>query len=402
VSEQNFDVIIVGAGIAGASLACKLAKDNAELNIALIEARPFTYQFDDKKFEDRVVALTAASQDFLEELNVWFKIECLRVCPFTKMSVWDGTGTGHIEFDSQEVNQHRLGHIVENNIIVSSLNEQITQFANINMVCPAKVSALDTHSDEQQNVVILEDGSTLHAPLVVAADGANSPLRHMANLDTVEWEYGHTAIVCTVETEQSHQHVARQCFTELGPLAFLPLEDIYGNTQACSIVWSVLEEQASEILALDDDAFCDTLSHYFENTLGVCLKASKRISFPLRQRHSKKYFQSGVVLVGDAAHTIHPLAGQGINLGIQDVTVLAEEIHRAMQRGIPLYDESILQRYQRRRKGANLAMMAVMEGFKQLFGQNSIALRWLRNEGMSQINRHPLLKNKIIREAMGL
>lgn len=403
-THQQYDIIIVGAGIVGSTLACKISMENPALRIVVLEAIPFSAHYSENSFDPRVVALTIASQKLLHEMGVWQAIINKRFCPYTRMHVWDGSGTGSIDFNCHDIGELALGYIVENSVIVESLLEQL-QLSRVEFRCPAKVSAINLPSQDQLALVILEDGTSLRAPLIIATDGANSPIRHMAHLETREWDYGHTAIVTTVLTEKSHDYTAQQRFTEQGPLAFLPLEDISSltaNTHFSSIVWSVEKKYAQTLLALDDARFASALGDAFEHKLGAIKQVTARYSFPLIQRHCKNYFKPGVVVAGDAAHTIHPLAGQGVNLGLQDVAALANEILRAQQRGISLSDISILQRYQRRRKGPNLAMMSVMEGFKQLFATDTLPLRWLRNAGMKQLNKTHVIKNKIMREAMGL
>lgn len=395
------DIIIVGAGMVGATLALKLTQDNPALRITLLEAQPFQPSYTPTTFDPRVVALTAASRQLLEDTGIWPTITKHRLCAYTGMDVWDGEGTGHIHFDCREVGEPALGYIVENSIIVEALLQKLQQ-SPVELRCPAKVSAINLSTDKEAALVILEDGSTLQTTLIIATDGAHSMVRQLANLETREWSYGHTAIICTVQTEQSHGHIARQVFTQQGPLAFLPLQTSAGDTHYCSIVWSAPTEYAHTLLALDDQAFSLALAEAFEYKLGKIASVTSRHHFPLQQRHCKDYYKPGLVVAGDAAHTIHPLAGQGVNLGLQDVAVLADEIQRAMQRNIPLSDTSILQRYQRRRKGPNLAMMGAMEGFKQLFSQEQLPLQWLRNEGMKQIARVPFIKRRLIREAMGL
>ena len=400
--QHRYDIIIVGAGIVGSALACKLARDNPALAIAVVEAAIFQPHYSETEFDTRVVALTLASQQLLQDINAWPAILAQRVCPYTTMDVWDGTGTGSIHFNSRDVGEPALGYIVENSILVEALLAQMQQLSSVRLLCPAKVSAINLPSPNELALVILEDGTSLRAPLIVATDGANSPVRAMAHLETREWPYGHTAIVTTVTTEQAHNYCARQRFTEDGPLAFLPLETSDGKTNVCSIVWSVESSLAHDILAMNDADFAAALGNAFEHKLGRIMHATPRMSFPLIQRHCKNYYKPGVVVAGDAAHTIHPLAGQGVNLGLQDVVALAEEIHRACDRNIALADVSILERYQRRRLGPNLAMMGVMEGFKHLFAQDALPLRWLRNEGMKQLDKAPFIKSRIVREAMGL
>ena len=232
-------------------------------------------------------------------------------------------------------------------------------------------------------------------------DEALSQLRKLAGLRTREWDYGHHALVCTVETEKPHCGVAHQRFLSAGPLAFLPLASRAGRNY-CSIVWSVESAPAQELLALGDEEFKQQLGLAIEHRLGAILACSDRIGFPLRQRHAIDYVQPGLALVGDAAHTIHPLAGQGINLGLQDVAVLAQELLAAHQQGAALGSLAVLQRYQRRRKGENLLMMAAMDGFKRLFAEQALPVRWLRNTGMNLVGGNGPLKRRLMRHAMGI
>ena len=248
----------------------------------------------------------------------------------------------------------------------------------------------------------LADGRVLAADLVVAADGAHSRLRHWVGLATREWDYDQQAIVCTVRTAQSHRFTAWQRFSPSGPLAFLPLLSESGDEHFCSIVWSQDTEEARRLMALDEAAFASELERAIERELGAVELVSRRFAFPLRQRHAKDYVAPGFALVGDAAHTIHPLAGQGANLGYSDVRALLDELSRARKAGLGAADELMLARYQRRRKGENLTMMAAMEGFKQLFARDELPLRWVRNTGLRWLNQLGPVKNRIAAEAMGL
>jgi 2-octaprenylphenol hydroxylase len=316
------------------------------------------------------------------------------------MTVWDAEGTGQIEFDCAEVDAPALGHIVENRSIVSALAMRVLAATDITLFSPARLESCEQLEGESVRVQ-LESGEILAADLLVAADGALSRVREMIGFDTREWDYGHRAIVATVEVEHSHQHTAWQRFLPSGPLALLPLP---GQEQRhyCSIVWSMQDELVDNILGLEDAPFCSELERAIEGRLGRILAASPRFAFPLRQRHAVDYVKPGIALVADAAHTIHPLAGQGINLGLQDVAVLAEEVLAGHARGINPGELALLSRYQRRRKGENLLMMAAMDGFKRLFEQQALPLRWLRNVGMRGINQLPLVKQQLMRHAMGL
>jgi 2-octaprenylphenol hydroxylase len=399
----DFDLVIVGAGMAGAALALALA--DLPIKVALIEAQAVREGWpaiDDSVFDydARVSALTESSRGFLDGLGAWSGIVSRRACAYTDMEVWDGEGTGRIHFAASEVKRAALGHIVENRLINASLINSLRENARVKCFFGMPVETMD----RQQGLISLKlaGGKLVRSPLVVAADGANSKIRDWAGFVTREWDYHHHAIVATVETENHHKNTAWQRFLPEGPLAFLPLPDAAGEQRYCSIVWSIKPDIAQGLMSLDDDDFCRELAAKFEHRLGSVVACSRRFSFPLRQRHAADYVCDGVVLLGDAAHTIHPLAGQGINLGFQDAMALADECRRACERGLSLSDTGVLNRYQRRRKGGNLAMMAMMEGFQYLFETPAMPLRLLRNTGMRWLDSALPLKRQIIAKAMGL
>lgn len=400
--SRKFDVVVVGAGIAGASLA--LALRDSGLSVAVVEAQPVacpplpeTSGVND--FDLRVSALTPRSCAFLRELGAWQAIADYRYCTYRHMTVWDAQGTGQIEFDESDVGGAALGHIVENRAIVGSLIAQLQQSPGVALFDGCAVRSCERKADDLL-CLTLEDDRALEAQLLVAADGALSRVRDWMSFATREWDYGHRAIVATVEVSQPHQATAWQGFSPDGPLALLPLPG--DDAHLVSIVWSQRDAAADELLALDDAAFCAALASASEYRLGEVTACSRRIAFPLRQRHAIDYVQPGVALVGDAAHTIHPLAGQGINLGLQDVAALAEELTAAAARGEAPGELAVLRRYQRRRKGDNLLMMAAMDGFKRLFEQPALPVRWLRNAGMRTLDGLVPVKAQIMRHAMGL
>jgi 2-octaprenylphenol hydroxylase len=270
---------------------------------------------------------------------------------------------------------------------------------NIAFLCPVRVAS---YSDSEQQVTLeLDDGRLVSAPLLVAADGGNSAIRQQFNFPTREWDYGHSAIVTTVETEQVNQQTAWQRFMPTGPLALLPL-DKAGDKHYCSLVWSQESAEAERLMALDDAEFCRELGFASEHCLGKITAVDKRYSIPLRQRHATDYVVERVALLGDSAHTIHPLAGQGVNLGFADVAALVDTLSAAAKRGNDLGSLMTLNKYQRQRKPENLAMMAAMEGFKRLFAADNLALRLLRNIGLSQVDKLKPVKNEIIKQVMGL
>ncbi len=403
-SSQTYDVIIVGAGLVGASLACAVAalETGAQLRIAVVEAGGAPPRYRAQDFDPRVVALTLASQQWLERLQVWKDIANDRVCPYRDMHVWDGEGTAAIHFSSADVRQDCLGYIVENSVTVRALRERLQHFPQITVLQPASIAGLRGPQLAQPDVeVTLSSGEILHTSLLIAADGAQSRVRELAAFSTREWDYHQQAIVTTVRTELPHEYTAWQRFMYTGPLAFLPLLEA-GDTHHCSIVWSADTPLAEELMALDDAAFRERLGFAFEHRLGKIEHCAERFCLPLRQRHAPQYIRPGIVLVGDAAHNIHPLAGQGVNLGLLDAAALAAEIERALERNIPLADYSILRRYQRQRLAGNLGMMSAMEGFKRLFGNTSLEVTLLRNLGLQQFNDLPLLKNYLVKQVMGV
>lgn len=401
---QTFDIIVIGGGMTGAAAALGLSQQG--WNVALVEAESrdavqaaLTPASGVHDFEPRVSALSIASQKLLDGLGVWSAVAAQRHCAYGHMEVWDADGTGRIRFDAAEMAVPALGVIVENRILVKALMDAVVA-SGITLFDGTTVSGWrDLGVDK---MITLADGQMLQAPLVVAADGANSRIRQWAGLPTREWDYDQQGIVCTVETSQLHGYTAWQRFSPTGPLAFLPLLNEKGDARFCSIVWSQDTAEARRLMGLDDDAFGAELEQAVERQLGAITDISKRFAFPLRQRHAKDYVRSGVALIGDAAHTIHPLAGQGVNLGYGDVRVLLEELGRLRASGFAPNEPATLARYQRRRKGENLAMMTAMEGFKQLFARDELPLRWMRNAGMRWLDRAGPLKNRLAAQAMGL
>ena len=401
---SRYDVIVVGAGIIGAAFALKIATqpETSHLKIALIDSNDRSAPeagIHPKEFDSRVVALTPKSIELLQSLGVWSMIEKQNTCSYTDMDVWDGEGVGNIQFSAKQLNTPYLGTIVENRWVLNALLDRVEACPQITVIWQSRVRHV---SYQQEDVLVhLDDGSSLlNASLLVAADGGGSDARELLNLSVRKWHYQQQAIVTVATTEKPHLKTARQCFLASGPLAFLPLGD--AKQRACAIVWSLDNTEAERLFNASDDEFKSELARAFEYRLGSISQISERKRFPLIQRHAVNYATRQAVLIGDAAHTIHPLAGQGANLGLLDVHVLADEVARSQWRGIPLSDASILSRYQRQRKRHNLEMMALMESFKRLFGQKNLALLWLRNVGMSQMNQSKPIKNWLAKQAMGL
>lgn len=395
---MNADIIIVGAGMVGSALAAALK--HSGLHVLLLDSgtlQPAAFAPTDA-FEPRVSALSAASQNVLVNLGAWNGILARRASPYRDMQVWDGSGTGQIHFSASSVQADVLGHIVENRIVQDALLEQL-QDGSVHLLPNARLSMLRRSGSGW--LLTLEDGSTLRTPLLIGADGANSSVRRLAGCATREWDYRHHAVVTSVRTELPHQLTCWQRFTDEGPLAFLPLQHADGENW-CSIVWSLPPERAHAVLQLDDKDFNRQLTAALEGRLGQVLHSDRRFAVPLRQRHAKRYVEPGLALLGDAAHVIHPLAGQGVNLGFLDVAELAQALRNALQRGEELASLQVLSRYERRRMPHNLSMMAAMQGFQDLFQADALPLRWLRNAGLRHVDSMHEAKALFVRQALGL
>ncbi len=394
----------------GLSLALALGKSG--LSIALVDPQDkpqaveaLQSRMTATQFDARVSALTPASRQLLTDLAVWDALAQLRVCAYRDMRVWDADGTGAIHFSADEVHADCLGYIVENSLVSAVLAEAVND-SGIALYHPDTVVSFTQLTDDTGRLVTqlaLQSGQLLQCKLLIGADGANSRIRTQGGFASREWDYGQQALVCTVKTELPHQYTAWQRFMTTGPLAFLPLMTHGNDSQHyCSIVWSCIPELAEELLALDDAGFAQRLERAFETRLGRVEAVTQRHAFPLRQHHATDYVQAGIALVGDAAHTIHPLAGQGVNLGFADVVALAETINAAVTRREDFASLQVLSRYQRSRQVHNLGMMAVMEGFKRTFASDSLAVRWLRNTGLRVADESSILKQGLMKRAMGL
>lgn len=392
-NADSYDVLIIGGSMVGAALACALG--GSPLRVGVVEARRTQPLAPDDEFELRVSAITRASQHIFESLGVWQAMQAQRVNPYQEMHVWDASGSGVVHFDCAEVGEPNLGHIIENRVIQSSLLERCDAFTNIHMLCPAQMERFENGSEGVQ--VTLADGRLLHARMLVGADGRDSQVRELAGIRTRGWAYDQTAVVATVKTELHHRDTAWQRFLPEGPLAFLPLQG-----GRCSIVWTVTHEHARQLLELDEGQFRQQLAQAFDHVLGSIEHVGVRASFPLRLQHAQAYVQPRLALLGDAAHAIHPLAGQGVNLGLLDAAVLAEVLLDALQQGREIGSLAVLRRYERWRKGDNLAMMFAMDGFKRLFGSQWQPVKSLRNLGLGLANAVAPAKHTMIRRAMGL
>ncbi len=399
------DIAIVGAGMVGATMAHLLA--DLPYTVALIDRFQFSpekYQFHYGKdeFDPRVSALAPRSQQIFERLGLWSTMAELRVSPYRGMQVWDADGTGNIDFSASEIAVSELGHIVENSVALTALHQALPSLSNLHLLGGVTIESLTTADNEIS--LAGKDGLLVKAKLLIAADGGQSVIRQLGNFSIKQWDYHHNAIITTVRTARSHGAVARQRFMPTGPLAFLPLLSAPGDTDQCysSIVWSCLPELAEELMALDEATFNRRLASAIEHQLGDIVSSAKRFSVPLKQMHALRYSKNNIVLIGDAAHTIHPLAGQGVNLGLLDAAALHKELSHSVAASRAVNDPITLNRYERQRKGHNLGTMWTMEGFKHLFAENALPVRLLRNMGLKTLSDLPVIKNQLARHAMGI
>jgi len=376
--NTNQHIIIVGAGMVGAALALALADNNFQ--VTLIEHSSEPKATDENNIELRVSAISEASLNFFKALNVWNDINKHRAYPYLQMHVWDQKGFGEIHFDAEESGVDQLGHIIENNTIQHSLWLRANKHENIKILCPASVETLNI--DEQPVKLTLNNKTELTANLIIAADGANSQLRTLANINSPSRAYNQKGVVATLKTEHGTQSAAWQRFMPSGPLALLPIAD-----DLFSIVWSAEDDFAEELLALSDDAFNQVVTEASENRLGELKLISKRAAFPLNRAHADQYIKPGFALVGDAAHVVHPLAGQGVNLGLLDAATLADVLITARDNKKLISSLTTLRRYERTRKGDNLITQYTMDGFKHLFSNDNGPLKLLRNIGLAATNK---------------
>ncbi|AWA08745.1 FAD-dependent 2-octaprenylphenol hydroxylase [Aeromonas hydrophila subsp. hydrophila] len=390
---QNVDVVIVGGGMVGLGLAAALK--GSALKVAVVEGQLPESELDEAP-DNRVSALSLASQRILQQVGAWRGIEARRLQPYVQMEVWEQDSFGRIAFDAASLRQPELGHIVENRVIQLALLEAILDGDNIQLLSPARASSLQ--SGEAGSLLLLEDGRALSAKLVVAADGAHSWVRRQADIPLTSWDYGHHALVATVRCAEPHEAVARQIFTPEGPLAFLPL----WQPDLCSIVWSVPAARAETLCQCDEEQFNRQLTTAFDGRLGLCKVAGGRSAIPLTARYARDFARERLVLVGDAAHTIHPLAGQGVNLGLLDAAALAEQILHNQAAGKDIGRLANLRGYERWRKSEAASMLAAMEGLKRLFAGSNPLKKLVRGAGLRAFDLLTPLKQSVIRAAMGL
>ncbi len=397
-SLKHYDIAIVGGGMVGATLACALA--DSGLQILLLEARAPAPFVEDQPHDLRVSAISPASQALLHNIGAWRGVEQRRLCPYRRMRVWESRGQGDTRFDAADIGQPVLGHIVENRILQLALWQQLERCDTIDIHCPGIVRQLDYQplpGAGCRTVLHCDDGLRASCRLLVAADGGQSWIRQQVGIGVHSWSYPQQALVASVRTGYPQQDMTWQRFVSSGPQAFLPLTGNHG-----SVVWYHTPAEIKRLSALADAAFVAEMCATLPAELGQIDALLGRASFPLQSQYALQYVKPGLALVGDAAHMIHPLAGQGVNIGLRDAAELAEQVLDAVKAGDDWAGLAVLQRYQKARQQHNLLMMASMDLCYWLFSNDNPPLKLLRNLGLGLAQRLTPARKQAMKFAMGL
>lgn len=397
--KREYDIAIVGGGMVGTALAGLLLRRIPAASLVLVDAEPPPSWRPDAEPGLRVSALSEASTRLLAVCGAWHAIVGSRACAYREMRVWDGAsppgGLGSLHFRAADVGAAQLGYIVENELVRHALREALAGAEPLTILDEARLTGLAL--DGPRAELALADGRRLRARLVVGADGGASTSRQLAGLQVRGRDYDQRAVVANLRCERHHAWTAWQRFLPDGPIALLPLAD--GEV---SIVWSTASDRAEALLAMPDDAFRAAVTEASDGVLGEVLRSGRRASFPLRRRHAPVYTRARYALVGDAAHVVHPLAGQGVNLGLLDAAAMCEVLAQGFAAERDPGDPALLRRYERWRKSENLLAMAAFDGINRLFGNPNPALGALRRAGFTLVDRVAPLRVAFIRRAMGI
>lgn len=406
-NKTDFDVIIVGGGLVGASLACALA--SAKLDDALQIAVVENFEFDDSQqpsFDSRTVALSYSSKEIFQTLGLWQDIEKLGACAIKEIHISDKGHLGLSHLRASEQDTEALGYVVENQYLGSALYRQIKQAKNITLLCPATLKSFtgnDADVKDYIDVEVEQDGQTrvYRSKLLVAADGGQSFVREQAEVKMRELVYNQTAIITNIACDKAHNNIAYERFTDSGPVALLPLEDSGEVANRYSLVWTLKNDQVKACLNLSDDEFLQALQQRFGNRAGQFIKTAKRVSYPLSYARAKETVRPRLAIIGNAAHTVHPVAGQGFNLGLRDVASLAQIIVDAQQQKNDFGDAYYLKMYASWRQRDLLQTSLTTDSLVRLFTSRFLPVVVARNMALLAFDLFPGLKKRVGRQAMG-
>ena len=389
--NYDYDIVIFGGGMIGAALATQLAPHG--FSIALVEAQaPVAYDLS-QTFDLKICALSPKSAQVMQQSDAWDILQGMRLCPYKRMRVWEMSGFGDLMFSASQVGVAELGHIVENRLVQLSLWQSLQTNNNVEVICPASPKTF-RHVGPITHIE-LDNGASITARLVVGADGAQSKVRQAFGIGVNRGQYQQACLVASVNTQLGQQDITWQRFVSTGPQAFLPLLGQHG-----SVVWYHQADKARALANLSHEHLADEIMAQFPRQLGF-IEVTAKASFGLQKQHAQSYCADGMVLIGDAAHVINPLAGQGVNLGFQDVASLASVLTQARSNGEDWSTKGVLMRYQKQRKLANSLMLHSMDAFHHGFSNTNIKTKWLRNLALSSA-KIPLIKKQVIRYAMGI
>ena len=387
------DIAIAGGGLIGLASACLLARRGLKIDV-IESADPVTW--DPGQISSRVSAINIATHRLLQSVGVWENIVDQRATPYRHMQVWDTHSKAKISFEAIEYAQAQLGWIIENNLIVSAMQERLKHNYNVRLHFGTAIENIET-ANGAISLITSSRGPSIQSKLIIAADGGESKIRSLSGIETKQESFDQDALVATVQCEKHHGYSALQCFTPTGPVAMLPMHDNY-----CSLVWSCDRVQSDNLMSLNNLAFSNELEKLFVERLGRLRVLDNPMRFPLHNRHANTYIADRIALVGDAAHVTHPLAGLGANIGMLDAAALAETICNALDQGKSLGSQSVLRRYERWRKGENRLVLSAMKAFKNVFGSTDPGLRQLRQSGFLLADTVAPLKRELAAHAMGL
>lgn len=393
--QSDYDVLIIGGGMVGASLACALA--GQDLRIGLVEAAPFNVS-EHPGYDDRSIALAQGSRRIFQTLGLWDAL-ALTATPIRQIHISERGGIGFAHLDSRDEGVDALGYVAEARLIGAALLAQLPMLSGVELLCPARLERIALAPEAACATVHLGEDRTveLRAKLLVAADGANSPVREQLGIAAVRWEYGQHAVIANITPTLPHENVAYERFTDAGPIALLPMSE-----QRCAVVCTVNDPDVSAVMALDDAGFLRLVQERFGDRLGPLLRAGRRQAYPLFLLKAREHARARVAVIGNAAHTLHPIAGQGFNLGIRDVAALAEVITEARRSGEDMGDLRVLKRYADWRRWDQRQTLAFTDALTRLFANPLWPVRAARNLGLLAFDLCPPLKRQFARQSMGL